>query len=258
VKARLLLLLALAGPAYAEDRTGALIDALTTPVPDAAALVQALEAQGFAVIAPTLTGPAALPAGVTDPSYFHLAADVSDLAQPAPLILLQCSRVGLGLLPHLPNGASAEGLFALPIVPVLQWADTIDFLPGAGSQLHCLADHLPVTPKLDPVALPDRSSVLAAITARFASVATEPLLESVNPGWVLYPPGADPGDDPGADPGADPGPAPAPPPPDGPVVITAATLDPDTPGQSLALRYEHRGADALHSLQIILHQPPQD
>ena len=240
--ARLVLaLLALTGPANAQDPTGALIDALTTPATDGAALVAALEAQGFTLTAMALTGPSALPPEITDPAYFHLRADVSTTSQPGPLILLECSRIGPEMLPHLPNGASTEGVFTLPVVPVLQWSDTVDFLPGAGSQLRCLADFLPVTPNLDPLPLPDRASVLAAITPRFAVVVTEPLVEGITGDWVLYPSKPDP----------------APPLPDGPVVITAATLAPETPGQAVALRHEHRGADALHNLQIILHQPPQ-
>lgn len=237
------LLAALAGQAGAEDRTGALIDALVAPVDDATGLAASLEAQGFGLTGLALTGPGALPPEVADPVYFHLRADVSDLAQPGPLILLECSRIGPGLLPHLPRGATAEGPLSLPVVPVLQWAETVDFLPGAGSQLRCLADILPVTPDLAAVALPDAATVMAAITPRFAAVATEPLNEGAPADWVLYPPLVQP--------------APVEPLLEGPMVITAGMVAADDPGRALALRYEHRGSGALHSLQIISHRPAE-
>jgi hypothetical protein len=237
------LVVVLAGPVAADDRIGALIDALAAPAEDAAALTAALDAQGFSLTGLALTGPEALPDGISDPFYFNLAADVSDQTRPGPLILLQCSRIGSGLLPHLPSGAMADGVFTLPVVPLLQWAETADFLPGAASQLRCLADLLPVSPDLAPLALPDRDAVLAALRQRFTGVAIAPLVEGVpRDGWVFYPPLTEPN----------------PPPPlaDGPVVMTAAAAPSARPGEGLAVRYEHRGPDALHSLQIVSHRPP--
>lgn len=214
----LVLWLSLAAPAAAQDLTGRLVDALMTPGADGPALLAALKAQGFRAEGVALAGAEALPEGITDPAYFYLRADLSP--EPGPLILLECSRIGPGLLPHLPRGASSEGPLELPVVPLLQWAETVAFLPGAAMQLRCRADLLPVAAQGGPVPLPPRAEVEAALAARFATVSTGPLDGETGPGRVA---------------------------------ITAGTADPATPGAARDLRYEHRDDGTSHSLDLILH-----
>lgn len=235
-----------AGAAAAEDRPGALpgalIDALLTPVADAPALAAALEARGFRSEGLALAGPEALPPEIADPAYFYLRADVVPGA--GPLILLECSRIGPGMLPHLPGTAGAGATLALPVVPMLQWAETAGFLPDAPSQLRCRADLLPVAAAGGPLALPDRATVEAALRARFAEVGVGPLDEAAGSGWALPPPS----DVPDARPVAVP--------PTGPVTLIARSADPASPAGAVVLRYDHRDDGALHSLDLIRHGPP--
>ncbi|MFZ1471235.1 MAG: hypothetical protein WAT09_19975 [Paracoccaceae bacterium] len=234
-------------PAGAEEHSSLaqLIDALSRPDLDMAAMRDGLTAAGYKIGSFAAAGPEGLPDNFNDPFYYYFQASV---ASTGPVDLsgsVICFRVGLGLLPRFVPAAGADTGDAGGQGMILQSAKVPNFEPGAVAQLSCNLQLMTLT----EAPLPTEDQVVQTLQPRFdtVSVTKGPDLSEGDPniGWVLYPPLS-------ATSGVS-GPALMP----GQSLIEGTSGGLQKTGRANRIAYLHQAETGLYSFDLVSHLAPQ-